>query len=492
MSSARSQLRRGSLGWKDLVFFVVAAAAPLTVMAGVAPLAILFAGEVTPLGYLVAGLTLILFACGFTAMSRYVQNAGAFYAYVTRGLGRPAGSGAAFLAVIAYNLMELGLVAGTGYFAEQTIDNLFGVHVPWPVWSVATALVIGLLGYLRITLSAKVLGLALILEVLMLLVFEVGMVIRDGFDGYDVASFDATQLGGEGTGGLFIFAIAAFIGFEATAIYAEEVRDPQRSVPIATYTALAFLALFYSFTVWSVIAFYGGSEAQDVAASPDGPSMVYTATEAVAGAWASDAMQVLIVTSAFAATLAFHNVSTRYMFALGREGLLPRTLAKIDRRHASPVNAVIVQTALGLTVIAVGAATSSDPYLVVLLWANGPGVVGIMILQALTAVAVVGFFRGSLRGHSPLAVIVAPLAAAITLSALTFLVVKNIDLTTGADTATNVLLLLPLPLAFAFGTARALRIRRTDPTRYATLTTLEVEADPDSSQPSQEQDEIDA
>ncbi|EKX68501.1 amino acid permease, partial [Streptomyces ipomoeae 91-03] len=86
-------LQRGSLGVADIVFFVVAAAAPLTVMAGVAPLAILFGGIGAPVAYLAVGVVLVLFAVGFTAMTPYIRNAGAFYSYIARGLGRPAGLG---------------------------------------------------------------------------------------------------------------------------------------------------------------------------------------------------------------------------------------------------------------------------------------------------------------------------------------------------------------------------------------------------------------
>ncbi|MFD0623781.1 hypothetical protein ACFQ2K_14330 [Streptomyces sanglieri] len=85
-------LAKGQIGTFDLVFFVVAAAAPLTVLAGVAPFAIGIGGPGTPLGYLVSGALLVLFAAGFTAMSRYVRNAGAFYAYVARGSAVPSAS----------------------------------------------------------------------------------------------------------------------------------------------------------------------------------------------------------------------------------------------------------------------------------------------------------------------------------------------------------------------------------------------------------------
>ncbi|MFD0564115.1 hypothetical protein ACFQ2M_20415 [Kitasatospora saccharophila] len=87
------------------MFFVVAAAAPLTVLAGIAPFAIGVGGASAPAAYLISGALLVLFAAGFTAMSRYVRNAGAFYAYVARGLGRTLGVVTAYVAVVSYNLI---------------------------------------------------------------------------------------------------------------------------------------------------------------------------------------------------------------------------------------------------------------------------------------------------------------------------------------------------------------------------------------------------
>src|SRR5689334_3716182 len=118
--AATATLRSGSLGSADIAFFVVSAAAPLTVMAGVAPLAILLGGIGAPAGYLIAGITLAVFAVGFTTMSRHVRSGGAFYAYITRGLGRPVGIGAALLALIGYNGMEIGVYGLLGSAGRDT------------------------------------------------------------------------------------------------------------------------------------------------------------------------------------------------------------------------------------------------------------------------------------------------------------------------------------------------------------------------------------
>ena len=88
-------LRADAVGVRDLVFFVLSAAAPLTVMAGFAAIAFLVGGVVAPAGFLIAGVVFAVFAVGFTAMSRHLRGSGAFYVYIRRGLGPLAATGAA-------------------------------------------------------------------------------------------------------------------------------------------------------------------------------------------------------------------------------------------------------------------------------------------------------------------------------------------------------------------------------------------------------------
>jgi amino acid transporter len=271
-----------------------------------------------------------------------------------------------------------------------------------------------------------------------------------------------------------VLSIGAFIGFEATAIYAEEARDPRRTVPRATYAAVAFLTVFYTFTVWMIISAYGTDKAVEVANGEGGADMVFTATSRLVGTVAADVMHVLIVTSCFAAALAFHNASTRYFYALGREGVLPRPLARISR-NGSPGVAVSVQVALSLVIIVAGIAAGSDPYSVIFLWTNGTGIIGVMVLQALAALSVVVFFRKDSRGYSFGRVIVAPFAAFLALDVMIYLVIRNFDLLTAASATVNTLLILPVPVVFAVGAALAWRIRNRDAARYALLTTVDVE-----------------
>lgn len=125
-----------------------------------------------------------------------------------------------------------------------------------------------------------------------------------------------------------ITASAAFTGFESSVIYRREAKNPDRTIPRATYIAVAFLGLFYAFVVWTVIQAFG--EDKVVRAAADDPGgLFFAAITTYVGAWAADLMHLLIITSVLASLLAFHNAINRYALSLSEEGVLPKTLGRI-------------------------------------------------------------------------------------------------------------------------------------------------------------------
>jgi amino acid transporter len=470
-----ARLSRTRMGTFELAFFVVAAAGPLLVVAGFAPLAFLIGGVGAPGAQLVAALVLLLFAVGFTRMALRIRNPGAFYSYIGRSLGRPMGGGAAVLALCAYSVIAIGQLGAFGVFAQGTVGRLTGVEVPWPVFALAAVVIVAVLGHRRISLSAKVLGAALLAEVAVLLVLAVPVLLDGGPEGLDFGSFSPSAIfAGGGTGAMFAVVFGAFIGFESTAIYAEETREPARTVPRATYLALGFLGVFYTFMAWIAVVAFGQSEIV-AAASANPTELFFIATERYVGHWATVVMEVLLISSAFASTLAFHNTASRYLFTLGREGLLPHRLAAVHPRHGSPYVASGVQAVVAVVVVLLFVLAGADPYLGLFLLMVGPGILAVIVLQALCAVAVVIFFRRHAgHGMSVWSTLVAPLASLIGLVVATWLVAVNFDLLSGRTDWVNGLLLAFLPLAFAVGVVVTAALRRRDPARYQALTRTEV------------------
>jgi amino acid transporter len=105
-----SSLKKGRLGILGIVFFVVAASAPLVGMTGAVPVAMLVGnGAGVPGTYLAVGIILLVFSVGYTAMSNKVTNAGAFFAYVGKGLGTNMGVGSAFVSIVGYLTIQLAV-----------------------------------------------------------------------------------------------------------------------------------------------------------------------------------------------------------------------------------------------------------------------------------------------------------------------------------------------------------------------------------------------
>jgi amino acid transporter len=116
-------LSKGRLGVLGIVFFVVAAAAPLVGMTGAVPVAIVLGnGAAAPGAYLFVGITLLLFSVGYAAMSHRVTNAGAFFAYIGRGLGQHAGIASAFVSILAYVTIQLAIF---GFFGAVVAGQFF-------------------------------------------------------------------------------------------------------------------------------------------------------------------------------------------------------------------------------------------------------------------------------------------------------------------------------------------------------------------------------
>ena len=303
----------------------------------------------------------------------------------------------------------------------------------------------------------------LIAETAILALLVVAVIVQGGDSGLSGATFSPSAVFAPGMFGVLAFAFAAFMGFESTALYRPEARDPERTIPRATYGAVIFMGLFYCLVVWAVIQAFG-NEGVIAAASGDPATLFFVAIDRYVGGWASDAMYLLIMTSVLASQIAFHNAINRYTFTLARDGLLPRRLAQSHPRFGSPSVAGAAQSVLAVIIVAAVALAGADPYNDLLLKVNTPGVVGIIGLQAITSAAVVAYFvrrRHTVRAR--VAVLCAAIATVLLCLAVVLLV-SHIGLLTNATGLTNVVLVGIVPLTLIIGVVAAgvLKTRRPD------------------------------
>jgi amino acid transporter len=380
--------------------------------------------------FVVATVVLLLFAVGYAQMAKVLTSAGGFYAFVVKGLGKTMGLVAGFVAMLGYNCFVAGAIGTSGFFTGTVLKDVFGLDVDWVVWSAVSVVLVFLLSRRGIDVSAKVLGVSLVLEVSILLVMDFAVLFRHGFS-FDV--FRPSVLF-QGAGGLaLLFAANAFIGFEATALFGEEAKNPKRTIPRATYLAIGFIGVFAAFTTWAVVTAIGVAQAQGVAAAHlSTGDLVFSVSQEYLGGALTKVMMLLLVVSLFAALLALHNSATRYLYALGRVGVLPRPLGRTRARNGAPQNAAVVQLAFGSVVAVVFRIAGLDPVADLTASMTGFGTLGILTLQLLAAAAILVHFRRT-RDPRLVRTLIAPGLGAVGLGLIVTLAILNFPTLAGSS-----------------------------------------------------------
>lgn len=473
VSNVSTTLERNRLGVAAVVFFVMAAAAPLTVVAGSATTGFAVTEFVgIPIAYLAVAVVLALFAVGYIAMSRRVVNAGAFYTYVAHGLGQVSGVAAAFVALVAYNAMQISIYGAFGAVAATVLEVTFGWSVAWWSWALAGWLLVAVLGVRRVDVNGYVLGVLLVAEIGVAVLFDAVLLLNPA-EGR--VQFDALAPGlllSAGAVALLVGGIAGFAGFEMTAVFSEEARDPKRTVPRATYIAIAVIGLLYGLSAWAMTVATGPDRIVQ-AASEQGTELFFNLAAPHVPTAVVDIAQVLFLTSLFAALLAFHNTVARYAFALGRERVLPAGLGRTSRRTGAPKLGSLLQSLLALAVLIGYAVAGWDPILHLFFWGGIGGGLGILILMTGTSIAVVGFFVRHRRRYPERRWrrVIAPLSAALVLAAILTVTTAELGELLNVDASSPLRWAFPAAYAVAavLGVGWALILRAVRPGVYAAI-----------------------
>ncbi|MFJ8053361.1 APC family permease [Streptomyces luteogriseus] len=471
-------LRADRLGTGGLLLSVLAATAPLMVVAGVMPTTFAVMGIVgQPLLFVVLGVVLILFSVGYAEMSRHVHNAGAFYAYISRGLGGTAGAGAALVALVAYNALQVGIYGIFGFEVSGLFATYADVEIAWWIPALVAALAVGLLGWLKIDVNARVLGVLLVIEVLLVVIFDIAALADPGKEGLSLHAFNPDTLTGAGVGTALCFCIAAFLGFEQAPVYAEETSRPHVLVPRVMFFAVGGVAVFFALSSWALTvatgpaAIVGTSQKQSA-------GLLFFLTESRLGGTFTDVLHVLFVTGMFAALLSFHNVVARYAFAMGREGLLPAAFGRTSGSSGAPGTGSLLQTVVSVVVVAAFALTDDKPagdptapVLHLFTWFGNVGALGVIVLMAAASLSVVAFFvRRGAAGAQAWRLVTSALAG-LALLVIAGYTVKDFEVLVGAGPGSSLSWVLPgiIGLAALAGVVLGLVLRARAPEKHARI-----------------------
>ncbi|MGI5453448.1 APC family permease [Streptomyces sp. CA-249302] len=471
-------LRADRLGTGGLLLSVLAATAPLMVVAGVMPTTFAVMGIVgQPLLFVVLGLVLVLFSVGYAEMSRHVHNAGAFYAYISRGLGGTAGAGAALVALVAYNALQIGIYGIFGFEVSGLIAKYADAEVSWWIPALVALLIVGALGWLKIDINARVLGVLLVIEVIMVVIFDFAAIGDPASEGLSLHAFNPDTLTGAGVGTALCFCIAAFLGFEQAPVYAEETSRPHILVPRVMFFAVAGVAVFFAVSSWALTVAAGPAKVVGVA-QKESAGMLFTLTDDRLGSTFTDILHILFVTGMFAALLSFHNVVARYTFAMGREGLLPSTFGRTTGSTGAPGTGSLLQTAVAAVIVIVFAIADDKPVgdptasvLHLFTWFGNIGALGVILLMAAASVSVIVFFvRRGAAGVQAWRLGTSALAA-VALLVIAGYTVKDFDVLVGSgpDSALSWVLPGTVLLALVVGLLQGLFLRARAPERHARI-----------------------
>ena len=404
-------------------------------------------------------------------MTRFVDDAGAFYAYIQTGLGRVPGVGAAALAISSYFLLLVSISCYLGAVTATTVVHLGGPSSPWWLWTALWLVVTGVLGYRDIELSSKVLALMLVAECVVVVVVDVALIAAGEQLGGNasLAIFDPAALS-QGVPSLgLMFAFLCFVGFETTAVFRSEAISPERTVVRATYIAVIGIGLFYAISAWALTVGVGADNL--VAAATDDPAnLVVRLARIHVGAAMQDAMQLLLLPSLFACILTFHNVSARYVFTMGTRALLPRAVGVVHAKHGSPARASLAITIVTVVAALLTAAARMDPVTTIYPWFSGTATLGVVVLMSLTSLAVVVFFwtQPGTRESMLVSTRIVPVIALLCLAGLAWIVVSNFVLLIG-DVAASRALLAGIVATFVAGMIGAAILRTRRPHVYRAL-----------------------
>jgi amino acid transporter len=327
-----------------------AAAVAFSIIVGVP-----YAGGSIPLAVLLALVACLLVAISIGQLARHLPSAGGLYTFSSRGLHPYVG----FLVAWGFMLAE-PLVAPLLYliFGNELAANLTS-HFGWPTWlwapfAVAAGLIVWGLTYRGIRLSTRT-GVALgTFEIVVFLALALTLIIAAG--GNNTLSVFGPHTGNpNGWGSVFpgmIFAILAFIGFEASLPLAEEVKEPRKTIPRAVFLSALLIGLFYLFCYYAATVYFGPNKMVKDFIGFNGGDPWSGMAQAV---WGPGLIIVIlaVLNSAIANSNAGANAATRVGYSLARIGLLPQMLKRVHPQFRTPYVAVNVQ-AVGGIILAVG------------------------------------------------------------------------------------------------------------------------------------------
>jgi len=342
------------LGLPALVAFGLAYMVPLTVWTTYGVVTTSTDGHL-PAAYLVTTIAMLFTAYSYGRMVVVQPIAGSAYAYASRAFGRPVGFMVGWALLLDYIFLPMINYLVIGLYME---DYFPSIHQP--VWIVLTVLIVTGLNILGIRLLAGMNFVLVGAQFVFIVVFA-ALAIGDIAGETEVKSFTAPFVdSGMDVGAIFAGAAIlalSFLGFDAVSTLSEETDDPRTRIPKAILMcALAGGAVYIFQSYLGHLAFPDHAafkDHQDVASAD--------VMKGIGGDFLNSFFTAAFVAGGFACAMASQASVSRILFAMSRDGSLPRPLfARLHRTYRTPVSANLVVGLFGLTALFISLATVSS------------------------------------------------------------------------------------------------------------------------------------
>lgn len=351
-AAADNGLRSDAIGFREVLFQSITAMAPGAAIAASIPFGAGFAGGSLPLAVIIALIACLLTAYSIGELARHIPAAGSFATYASQSLHPTIGFIVAWGYVFVEALVPSLLFLQLGFTAAPTIHqewHAYPANLWWP-WAMAGLLIVGVVGYLGVTTSARMGTILGAFEIVVFLILGFVFIVKAG--GHNTLSVFGTGHTPKATHGITgiiagtVYTVLAFSGFEAAAPLAEEAKAPEKTVRRAILGATLGIGLVYIFTTYAVDVFFGDNKFAGFSTA-GAASWQGLARSSFGLYWIL--IFIAILNSCVANANAGTNVSTRMSYAMGRIGVFPRGLAQVNS-HRSPSVAVITQSVLSIAV----------------------------------------------------------------------------------------------------------------------------------------------
>jgi amino acid transporter len=411
-------------------------------------------GRAVPLTFVLATIGVLLVAYTFVRLCQQFHHAGSVYGFVGATLGPRSGVVAGWSLMGTYGFYGVVTAMAAGIFGAAFLDAI-GVWNNQPAWAgflVGGILLLGVLA-LAVRPVRNATRFLLIVEgstvVLILLVSVVVLVKVIAGTAPTHTSFTLdmfTVPKGVSPSILFlgvVFGFLSFAGFEAAATLGEEAKNPRKDIPRAILGVAIFGGVYFVFvTAVEMMGF--GTGPKGVAAFGASSSLLGDLGTKFIGSWVGDLITLGTAISAFGCALACTVGCARLLFALSRDGVGPRPLARVSGSNGTPAAATLVGViAMYIVIVVCATAFGAEPF-DVFVWS---GVIGTLILLFAYVMATIGairllFFSGERR--VPTWQIVIPLGALIVVGYTLYRNVWPYPAMHGAAGATNPSFYLPI------------------------------------------------